>query len=115
MNSGGAFNCERYYKYVRTAVLLRVLGVWERAHTFVCEEISHWEGTMARDHPMYTEENLEVAWERAADGELIRMVQSSGRRQKRSQTLARADGLHTGRMAASHYPVFTLQEIARRS
>lgn len=56
-NSGGAFNCGRCYKCVRTAIPLRVLGAWEQARTFRDKTTDHWEEMVSEDHlgPGYRE------------------------------------------------------------
>ena len=82
-NFGGAFNCGKCYKCVRTAIPLRVLGVWDQARTFPNKATDHWEQTIAHDHLALTEENLHFARERGADAALISMLDNVVRRQRR--------------------------------
>ena len=74
MNGGGAFNCGQCSKCVRTAVPLRVLGVFDRARTFQNKSTDHWTGLMAADHPNLTEDNLQFALDHDGDAELISML-----------------------------------------
>jgi hypothetical protein len=86
MNRGGAFNCGKCYKCVRTAVPLRVLGLWEAARTFPDKSMDHWEETIAQDHLALTEENLQFARERGGDRALISMLEGIVHRRRRRQT-----------------------------
>jgi hypothetical protein len=86
-NRGGAKNCGRCKKCVRTAVPLRVLGVWEQADTFPDKRSDHWRGVMVGDHLVLTEENLKFARERDADPALIAMLRSAIRRKRRRERL----------------------------
>jgi hypothetical protein len=73
-NRGGAHNCGRCKKCVRTAVPLRLLGAWDDASTFPNKETGHWERVMEQDHVALTEENLALAQEHGADPALIAML-----------------------------------------
>lgn len=82
LNYGGAFNCGKCYKCVRTAVPLKVLGVWEQASTFPNKDTSHWEAVMSKDHLAFTEENLQFA--RAhGDAQMVALIERVVRRRKR--------------------------------
>jgi hypothetical protein len=88
-NRGGASNCGRCKKCVRTAVPLRVLGVWERARTFPDKDTAHWEDVMLGDHLVLTEENLRFAEAHNADRRLIALLRRvSGRKRRRDTAKA---------------------------
>ena len=88
-NRGGASNCGRCRKCVRTAVALRVLGAWNDAALFKDKRTDHWERVMEEDHLVLTEENLKFAQEHGGDAALIAMLRRVIRRKQRRQTLAR--------------------------
>ena len=46
-NSGGAYNCGKCYKCVRTAIPLYILGLWDRARTFPNKATDDWERVAA--------------------------------------------------------------------
>ena len=83
MNSGGAFNCGRCYKCVRTAVPLKALGVWDQARTFQDKTTDHWERIVYWDHLALTEENLRFAEAHGADAWLVSMLRAVVRRHRR--------------------------------
>lgn len=85
-NSGGAFNCGRCYKCVRTAIPLRVLGVWDQAHTFPDKSMDAWEAAAAQDHLALTEENLDFAREHGGEPALVSMLDRVVRRRRRKDT-----------------------------
>ena len=98
-NRGGAFNCGKCYKCVRTAIPLHVLGVWEQALTFPKKGTDHWERVIAEDHVALTEENLRFACEHGGDVKLIAMLRRSLKRRQRTEKLAvmfRKSGLARG-------------------
>jgi hypothetical protein len=82
-NRGGARNCGRCKKCVRTAVPLRVLGVWNEAATFPDKRSEHWARVMEGDHLVLLEENLQFARERNGDPELVAMITRAIRRKRR--------------------------------
>jgi hypothetical protein len=82
-NRGGAYNCGRCKKCVRTAIPLRVLGLLPQARTFEDKSTAHWERVIADDHLVLIEENLRFAEEHDADGELLAMLRRVIRRKKR--------------------------------
>jgi hypothetical protein len=86
-NRGGAYNCGKCYKCVRTAVPLKVLGVWEAARTFRERSTSHWERVMAEDHPALTEENLRFARDHGADARLVSALKGALARRRRKDWL----------------------------
>jgi hypothetical protein len=85
MNRGGAFNCGKCYKCVRTAIVLRALGVWDQARTFPNKATDHWDRTLAEDRLRFTEENLQFAQERGGDAALVSMLRAVVRRHKRRE------------------------------
>ena len=85
MNRGGAFNCGECPKCVRTAVPLRVLGLWDRAQTFQNKASDHWVEMMAEDHIELIEENLQFALTHNADTELISMIKCALRYARRRE------------------------------
>jgi hypothetical protein len=87
LNAGGAFNCGKCRKCVRTAVPLRVLGVWQHAQ-FRDKSTDHWERVIGADHPIFAEENLQFARERGADSELIALLERVVRRNRRNTGLS---------------------------
>jgi hypothetical protein len=86
-NYGGAFNCGKCYKCVRTAVVLRILGVWDGARTFHNKSSGHWEHFVAQDHAALTEDNLRFAQEHGADAELIGILKRGLRRRRRRDAI----------------------------
>lgn len=87
-NRGGAYNCGKCYKCVRTAVPLKVLGVWDAARTFREKSTSQWESVMAEDHPSLTAENLRFALDHGADARLISMLKGAlGHRRRKDWAL----------------------------
>jgi hypothetical protein len=86
-NRGGASNCGRCRKCVRTAVTLRVLGVWNDAVLFKEKRTDHWERVMVEDHISLTEENLRFAQEHGGDAALIAMLKRVVRRKRRHENL----------------------------
>jgi hypothetical protein len=88
-NRGGASNCGRCRKCVRTAVPLRVLGVWNDAVLFKDKRTDHWERVMMQDHLVLTDENLRFAQEHGGDAELISMLRRVIRRKRRRESLKR--------------------------
>ncbi|HEY1328681.1 MAG TPA: hypothetical protein VGI14_17215 [Casimicrobiaceae bacterium] len=85
MNEGGAYNCGRCYKCVRTAIPLRVLGALDDARTFTDKSDAHWEGVLNGDHLVLIEENLDFAREAGADRNLISVLERVVRRRRRAQ------------------------------
>jgi hypothetical protein len=104
-NRGGAFNCGKCYKCVRTAIPLRVLGLWQQARTFPDKSTHHWEQTVAHDHLVLTEENLEFAIQRGGDAELVAMLQRVVRRKHRRAGL---------RTFVLNSPLHVLRPVAAR-
>lgn len=93
-NRGGAYNCGRCYKCVRTAILLKALGAWADARTFPDKRTDHWERVIADDHFWITESNLGFAEARGAPAEVIALLRRVVRRRHRREAL-RALATHT--------------------
>jgi hypothetical protein len=87
MNAGGAFNCGRCYKCVRTAIPLYVLGLWDRAHTFRDKSMDHWEQEVASDHLALINENLQFALENGGDSKIIGILKRARRWNQRRDKL----------------------------
>ena len=83
-NHGGAFNCGRCKKCVRTAVPLHVLGAWQDASMFNDKSMRHWEEALSNDHLVLLEENLRFAREAGGDARLVTMLERVVRRRRRA-------------------------------
>jgi hypothetical protein len=105
MNRGGAFNCGKCYKCVRTAIALRALGVWDQARTFPDKAMDHWDRALAEDHLELTEENLRFAEERGGDAALVSMLRAAVRRHKRREGVA---------AVVKNSPLYPLLPLARQ-
>jgi hypothetical protein len=86
-NKGGAYNCGKCYKCVRTAVALKALGAWERAALFPDKSTAHWDEVIFGDHLVLTEENLDLA-RRSGNPALVRRLECLVRRGRRYDALA---------------------------
>lgn len=86
-NDGGAFNCGRCRKCVRTAVPLAVLGLLDRAECFPEKSRDEWDDRMDGDHLELVQENLDLARERGADPALIALLARVVRRRRRRDAL----------------------------
>ena len=87
-NGGGAFNCGKCYKCVRTGVALKLLGLWEQASVFPNKSTSHWGKVIFNDHLVFTEENLALAHERGINNALSKQLECIVRRLNRNDALA---------------------------
>lgn len=87
LNRGGSRNCGQCKKCVRTAVALRVLGVWADAALFDDKRDDHWERVMMEDLLIWTEENLRFAKDRGGDARLIAMLSRVARKKRLKQNL----------------------------
>jgi hypothetical protein len=84
-NHGGAYNCGRCYKCVRTAIPLYVLGAWDDARTFPDKSRAHWERVMRGDHLVLVEENLELARACGGHADIVAMLERVVRRKRRRE------------------------------
>jgi hypothetical protein len=84
-NAGGAFNCGRCYKCVRTAIPLYLLGAWDDARTFPDKSRNHWERVAAGDHLVLVEENLELARACGGHPDIVAMLERVVRRRHAKQ------------------------------
>lgn len=87
-NEAGTENCGRCYKCVRTAVALKILGVFDEATTFPDKTTGHWGKVLDGDYPVFTEENLALALELRSEPELTRLLDRIVRKHKRHEGLA---------------------------
>jgi hypothetical protein len=74
-NHGGAWNCGKCYKCVRTAIVLEVLGQLEGTTLFAESPRGNWHRTLPADHTYFTREALTLARELGTRPDLIRMLQ----------------------------------------
>lgn len=81
-NFGGAYNCGRCRKCVRTAIPLKVLGVLDEVGSFQTKDDSHWEAMVAKDHLELLRENFAFAKRRNADPALVEMLDRAIRKQR---------------------------------
>jgi hypothetical protein len=92
-NAGGASNCGKCAKCVRTAIPLYILGLWDRARTFPDKSIDHWEKVVASErHLEFAIENLEFAQkhgDKKMTAMLTRALKWSERREKIMRLLAK--------------------------
>ena len=86
-NCGGAYNCGKCYKCVRTAITLRALGLLEQAPTFPNKSNSHWQKVAASDYLAFVDENLDFARKHGDDVELIALLEQVVRKHRRSESL----------------------------
>jgi hypothetical protein len=86
-NQGGAYNCGRCYKCVRTGIALRATGVWKEAQTFPDKSTESWARAAVHDHLVLTEENLTLARECGQDDDLIRLLDRIVRKQRRNSAM----------------------------
>lgn len=81
-NSGGAYNCGRCRKCVRTAIPLRALGVLSEAQTFMDKDDTHWEAFIAKDHMELLRENYAFVRRQGTDPALTKMLGQALRKQQ---------------------------------
>jgi hypothetical protein len=74
-NNGGAWNCGKCYKCVRTAIILELLGELEDGPRFQVSPASNWRKTLPDDHVYFTREALQMARELGSRPDLIRMLE----------------------------------------
>lgn len=87
-NKGGAYNCGKCYKCVRTAAALKAVGAWERAALFPDKSTAHWDKVIFGDHSVLTEENLDLARRSGNDPALVRQLERIVRRVRRYDAMA---------------------------
>lgn len=95
-NFGGAYNCGRCRKCVRTAIPLKVLGVLSEAETFMHKDDAHWEAILAKDHLELLRENYEFALRQGTDPELTKMLNQALRKQQFERAVAEMQRLALG-------------------
>jgi hypothetical protein len=90
-NDGGAFNCGKCPKCVRTAVPLDALGVLDDARLFPDVNKKEWSRTLGQDHPVLIEENIAFVLSNGADPKLLAILRKALRKanwKKAKQTIA---------------------------
>lgn len=95
-NFGGAYNCGRCRKCVRTAIPLKVLGVLSEAETFMHKDDAHWEAILAKDHLELLRENYEFALRQGTDPQLTKMLSQALRKQQFDLAVAEMQRLALG-------------------
>lgn len=95
-NFGGAYNCGRCRKCVRTAIPLKVLGVLSDAETFMHKDDAHWEAILAKDHLELLRENYEFARRQGTDPKLTKMLNQALRKQQFERAVAEMQRLALG-------------------
>ena len=95
-NFGGAYNCGRCRKCVRTAIPLKVLGVLSDAETFMRKDDAHWEAILAKDHLELLRENYEFARRQGTDPKLTKMLNQALRKQQFERAVAEMQRLALG-------------------
>jgi hypothetical protein len=71
---GGAFNCGRCRKCVRTAIPLHALGVLDEVSSFQNKEQAHWEAVVLKDHLELVRENHAFVARRDSGSPLLPML-----------------------------------------
>lgn len=95
-NFGGAYNCGRCRKCVRTAIPLKVLGVLSEAETFMNKDDAHWEDILAKDHLELLRENYEFALRQGTNPKLTKMLNQALRKQQFEHAVAEMKRLALG-------------------
>ena len=81
-NRGGATNCGRCRKCVRTLIPLAALNLIEQPKLFAEIDRRRWANAMILDHPVFLIENLKFVERHGASPELISIIKSARRRRK---------------------------------
>lgn len=81
-NFGGAYNCGRCRKCVRTAIPLHVMGVAETSEIFQCKGTEHWKDLIAKDHLEMLRENYEFAVKHKGSQEIVEMLHTAIRQRR---------------------------------
>jgi hypothetical protein len=89
-NRGGAYNCCKCWKCVRTAVPLAYLGVFDEAPTFPDKSTAHWEAVLEADSMPFVEENLQFGRNHNTKPELTALLEQIVRRRRFRQSLRSA-------------------------
>jgi hypothetical protein len=103
MNFGGAYNCCKCHKCVRTLMPLRSLGVVQDAVTFPDRSTSHWQEIATYDSLPFVVENLEFARAHNGDPELTALLERIVLNRRRKEAL---------RYLIQHSPVAPLLPVA---
>ncbi len=86
-NNGGAFNCGRCYKCVRTLLALTILGRSDLGRLFESTDRGAWPTALMADHFDYLREHLGLAKAHDTDPQLTAMIQRAIDQRERSAAL----------------------------
>lgn len=100
-NRGGAFNCGRCRKCVRTAIPLHALGLWGGVRNYRDIGTAHWEASVRGDHLALVEDNLDFARESGAERWLVDMLERVVRDRRVEDARAALREAEAGAAAAS--------------
>lgn len=89
-NFGGAYNCGKCWKCVRTAVPLAYLGVFDRAETFPDKSRAHWREVLEADKMRFLLDNVQFARGRSTEPQLTVMLERIVRKRQLRQALRAA-------------------------
>lgn len=90
LNFGGAYNCGKCWKCVRTAVPLAYLDAFEDAPTFPDKSTAHWEAVLEADSMPFVEENLQFGRNHNTKPELTALLEKIIRRRRLRRALRSA-------------------------
>jgi hypothetical protein len=96
INSGGAYNCGRCRKCVRTAIPLKALGVLSETNIFRDKDEAQWEAVMEKDHLELLRENYEFVKRRGTEPQLEQMLERFMRKQRFQAAVAELEQLTVG-------------------
>lgn len=86
-NFGGAYNCGRCRKCVRTAIPLHVLGVAQGSDIFQYKGTDHWAGFLTKDHLELLRENYDFARRRGGSPEIVETLDHAIRQRRFEQAV----------------------------
>jgi hypothetical protein len=95
-NFGGAYNCGRCRKCVRTAIPLTALGVLADSDVFRNKDEAHWETVLAKDHLELLRENYEFVKQRGTEPQLAQMLERFLRKQRFQAAVVELEKLTVG-------------------
>lgn len=86
-NFGGAYNCGKCRKCVRTAIPLKIMGALAGSDMFQRKDEEHWEAVTALDHLEMIRENYEFAKRWGTDETTLKMLERTLRKKKFEQAM----------------------------
>lgn len=95
-NGGGAYNCGRCRKCVRTAIPLRVMGVLGEMGSFQLDTDDHWPAVLDQDHLELLRENLEFAQRHKADPALVALLERAMKKKRLAIAMQELEALTLG-------------------